>query len=263
MSAPKTGGASTTLAAAGLSSDGATAAGLAVSGATAYWVDLQDQATLLAAPITGGAATTTVSSGPARFTTATSAGFFYLSGSNIMTIAARRIDFHTSIATGSFGAITADGQLCLRVGHVGQRMPSREHPGQGGTPVTLATLPAASLVSEMVTDGVFVYWIDGGTSRILRLPVGGGTPTTVFEPDSNDPCPSSLAVDGTSAFWTDTCASNSSSTLWKMPVGGGTPVRFATSPTGGAGQIAIDKTSVYWWTGLCGGDETIERITPK
>jgi hypothetical protein len=96
------------------------------------------------------------------------------------------------------------------------------------------------------------------------MPVGGGSPTTVFEPDADDVCPASLAVDGTSVYWTDTCASGgSSSTLWKMPVGGGTPVRFATAPTGGVGQIAVDEASVYWWTGLCGGDETIVRLTPK
>jgi hypothetical protein len=94
-----------------------------------------------------------------------------------------------------------------------------------------------------------VFWVDGETSHILRMPVGGGTPTTVFAPDGNDMCPTSLAVDGTSAYWTDTCASGgASATMWKMPVGGGTPVRFATSPTGGTGLIAVDEASVYWWT---------------
>jgi hypothetical protein len=261
MSAPKTGGASSTLAALGLSNDDIIALGLAVSGATAYWVDPDDEENaLMAAPITAGAPKTTVSSGPVRFTTATSAGFFYLSGNDKIMSVPPGGSTPSLIATGNFGAITADGQSVYASTSGTNTIVSI--PVRGGTPVTLATLPAASLVSELVTDGAYVYWVDSQTSHILRLPVGGGTPTTVFEPDGNDPCPTSLAVDGTSAYWTDACPGNGA-TLWKMPVGGGTPVRFATSPTAGPGQIAIDDASIYWWTGLCGGDETIVRITPK
>jgi hypothetical protein len=262
MSVPKTGGPSTTLVAFGPADEFTPPLELAVSGPTVYWVDPNDQGAnaLMSAPITGGVATT-VSSGFARFATPTSAGFFFLRGSDIMTVALGG-STPTSIATGSFGVIAADGQAVYA--STSDTNSIVRIPLRGGTPVTLATLPATSSVLELVTDGAYVYWIDGGTSDILRLPVGGGTPTTVFEADGDDPCPTSLAVDGTNAYWTDTCPNGgASSTLWKMPAGGGTPVRFATSPTAGVGLIAVDEASVYWWTGECGGDETIARITPK
>lgn len=262
MSTPKTGGALTTLAALGLSEGDTMASGFAVSGATAYWVDPRNQGdALMAAPITGGAAAM-LSPGLGLSTNATSASFFFLWGTKIMTVPPGGSTF-TPMATGNYWAITADGQSVYAIPSDGTTLVSI--PVRGGTPVTVATLPAGSTVLDLVTDGAYVYWIDAGTSNILRVPVGGGNPTTVFEPDASDQCPSSLAVDGKNAYWNESCASGGgrTSTLWKMPVEGGTPVRFATSSSESGGLIAVDEASVYWRTGPCDGEETIVKITPK
>ena len=56
--------------------------------------------------------------------------------------------------------------------------------------------------------------------------------------------PWDIAVDSTSAYWTDTA----SGTVMKVPLDGGTPVTLASNQDG-PGDIAVDAVSVYWTNG--------------
>ena len=258
MSIPKTGGSPATL-----SATQGSAGQLSVSGSTVYWIDTDagsGTSALMSAPIGGGPAA--LRSSASRFMAASSAGFFFVTDRDVEAVASGQTS-DTLLATGTFGPITADAQSVYVVDYGTTDTPTntlKRLPAAGGTPVTLASVPSVGM--GFVTDGAYVYWIDGSTSDIVRVPVGGGTPATFVPGDGQ--CPSSLAVDGASVYWVNGCANGgTASTVMKVPVEGGAPVTFATSSYTGGGRIAVDETSVYWWTGNCNDQQTIVKTTPK
>jgi hypothetical protein len=96
--------------------------------------------------------------------------------------------------------------------------------------VTLAT--GVDCGGVAIAQGT-VYFSD--SSELLKVPVGGGTPTVIA---TNQGWPSNLTSDGTNLYWV------SGSSLVKMPLTGGTPVTI-DSPTA-ANAMVTDDTSVYW-----------------
>jgi hypothetical protein len=68
----------------------------------------------------------------------------------------------------------------------------------GGTVTDLAT--GLSYAGHAVTDGSYVYFValNGTSLSILKVPVTGGSTTTVVAASNSN----SLAVDGTSIYWT-------------------------------------------------------------
>jgi hypothetical protein len=70
--------------------------------------------------------------------------------------------------------------------------------------VTLASTPGTALA--IAVDGANIYWIaseptDGATSSVLKVPVGGGSVTTLASMQPTVDAPLSVAVDETSVYW--------------------------------------------------------------
>jgi hypothetical protein len=87
----------------------------------------------------------------------------------------------------------------------------------------------------VAVDAASVYWTDG-SGTIMKVPLGGGTPTTLASGQNG---PWAIAVDATSLYWTE------SYSVMSVPLGGGTTTTLATGQDS-PGGIAVDATSVYW-----------------
>jgi hypothetical protein len=132
----------------------------------------------------------------------------------------------------------------------------------------------------LAVDSTSVYWT---TSAVLKVPIGGGTPTTLASPTSTGLIavdsksvywtsqvgfsgsvmkvplaggalttlgstgtnPAGIVVDSTSVYWIEAGGGTNSGTVMKVPLGGGTPVPLASAQSS-PGGIAIDSTRVYW-----------------
>jgi hypothetical protein len=77
----------------------------------------------------------------------------------------------------------------------------REVPKAGGDVITLAT---GDRLSGIAVDRTGVYWVagnpDGSSGAIMKVPLGGGTPTTLTLRYGT---PSHLAVDGSAVYWVE------------------------------------------------------------
>jgi hypothetical protein len=97
-------------------------------------------------------------------------------------------------------------------------------------------LASALNPSGLAVDCTSVYWTDwdGSAGTVMKVPIDGGTPTTVAGVSAAE-----IAVDGTSAYWTGGTA------VMKVALGGGMPIVLASFPEIEA-TIAVDRTSVYF-----------------
>lgn len=111
--------------------------------------------------------------------------------------------------------------------------------------VTLADdqqVEAVGIPFGIATDGTNVYWANrGGEGAIMKVPVGGGTPTTLA---SSQMVPQGIAVDHSDVYWANLDA------VWKIPIEGGEPFKLADTSLlrddFGDFAVAIDTTRVYW-----------------
>ena len=120
----------------------------------------------------------------------------------------------------------------------------------GGSPTTLAS---ANGPVRVAVDAISVYW--ESYEGILKVPLVGGTPTTLALPRARPAGTSTgwtavdrIAVDGVSVYWTspgDPASSSGDGTVMKVAVGGGTAVTLASGQVYPSG-LAVDGTSVYW-----------------
>ncbi len=106
----------------------------------------------------------------------------------------------------------------------------------------VAALAAGDRLSGIAVDGTSVYWVagtsDASTGTIMKVPVGGGTPTTLA---SRPGAPAHLAVDASYIYW----AEQAPGAIMKVPLAGGPPTLLAAAlPV--PWQIAIDDADVYW-----------------
>ena len=93
---------------------------------------------------------------------------------------------------------------------------------------------------------------------MVKVAIAGGIRTTLASGQSS---PHSIAVDGTSAYWTNAGTKANYSvdgTVMKVAIGGGSLTTLA-SGQGNPGGIAVDGSSVYW-TNIFG---TVMKLTPK
>jgi hypothetical protein len=111
-------------------------------------------------------------------------------------------------------------------------------PKTGGPIATLAT---GDRLSGIAVDNSNVYWVagtsDGSSGTIMKVPTGGGTPTTLI---SRPGAPSHLAVDASFVYWIEQMPG----AVMKMPLSGGAVTTIASASF--AFQIALGETDVFW-----------------
>ena len=112
-------------------------------------------------------------------------------------------------------------------------------------------MPAAIIegVGAFAVDTTGIYWTNIQTGTVLKMPLGGGTAPTTLASDQNSP--GSIAVNGTSVFWTSGGTQTTDGTVWKIPLAGGTPIALASQQSFG-GSIVANSTHVYWISELPG-----------
>lgn len=111
------------------------------------------------------------------------------------------------------GVVVADlavrGSTVYFSDYSGDKWTIKEIPGEGGTATTVTSF-AYSLPRYLALDDQNVYWLAPlaigaqGESGVWRVPVGGGAKTRIADVTSALYHPESIAVDGTSVYWTDT-----------------------------------------------------------
>ena len=92
-------------------------------------------------------------------------------------------------------------------------------------------------------------YYDGTVMRVSRC---GDTPTTIASAQGG---PWDVAVDATSAYWTN----NASGTVMKAPLAGGAPTTLATGQDAPS-SITIDSENVYWTTSGDGTEDTFGGV---
>src|SRR5437588_10146619 len=93
--------------------------------------------------------------------------------------------------------------------------------GCGSEVVTLAS--DEDNPSSVAVDASSVYWIAGtyGANSIRRVPISGGTPTTVLSGAARH-----IAADRANLYWVGPDA------VMRLPSGGGSSIQLATAPSG-------------------------------
>jgi hypothetical protein len=126
----------------------------------------------------------------------------------------------------------------------------------GSSPLAIGPPAAAIAVDE--TDVYFAMNSDwSGTGTILRVPVGGGTPTTLATGRTGSVV--AIAVDSSNVYWIEGEGTIQEGAVAAMPKGGGY-VSILAAGLGDPSAIAVDGTGVYFTNPSGGGN--IEKI-PK
>jgi hypothetical protein len=160
----------------------------------------------------------------------------------------------TTLAGGLFypGALAVDGASVYWTipGAQGVSGSVLKVPIGGGAVTTLASgwpswdlQTGGSTIPDLIAvDATSVYWvtgnIDGAGAKIMKVPTGGGTPSTLGSVQSEF---TTLAVDATTLYWTD------GNSFVRLPLPGGSPTSFAQGEAPlEPGGIALDATTIYW-----------------
>jgi hypothetical protein len=128
-------------------------------------------------------------------------------------------------------------------------------PLNGAPSITLRTgievVYDSGYLGAVAVDATNVYWVEGalGTDgKIMSVPIGGGTPSTVY---SGQEIPQTVITDGTNLYWANWGTfnaegiSNNDGTIWQGPVGGGSAMKLASNQPG-TSTMAVDSNNVYW-----------------
>ena len=118
----------------------------------------------------------------------------------------------------------------------------------GGPATTLAT---GNGVRGFAADGVNLYWTNSGDDTVRKVPLGGGSVSTIA---ANLSALGEIATDGHYVYVTSTRQCGS---VLKIAVDGSSITMLATGQVGVI-SIAVDATSVYW-----PGPSGLMKLTPK
>jgi hypothetical protein len=128
----------------------------------------------------------------------------------------------------------------------------------GGPLMTLANVTTSSgesltAIRNISVAGASVYWFDSTNGTVDTVPLTGGVVSTLVGgialPPANGPM--ALAVNSTSAYWTEAgayrgcCLQAGAGTLKQVPLVGGVPTVVASgldAPT----AVAVDDTDIVW-----------------
>ena len=202
--------------------NGGTIGGVATDGSSVYWDDSTSGVTK--APLAGGPVTVLVGSATAR---PGIAGPLHLAPTG---------DLYWSV-TDAFSDPAYPLASVFRT-------PS-------GVATDAATVVASvSGFSDIAVDGTGVYIaeISAGQSKIEKVPLNGGSSSTVvteYEPVGYVQVGiHQLTLDGASLYWWDQGLDHGS--IDRLPTGGGTAVPVVTFDAGNSSSFALDSTSLYF-----------------
>jgi hypothetical protein len=135
----------------------------------------------------------------------------------------------------------------------------------GGSAITLAMgQPAYSLA----IDSTSIYLTGADGSAVVKLPLAGGSPETLWVQGSGTIGPEMLAINAANIYWTGrtdypapVSPTDRPGSVMKVPLGGGSATTLAKEdwPFG----VAVDDTSVYWTGGFGSYDKCKHNGTVK
>jgi len=105
----------------------------------------------------------------------------------------------------------------------------------------LVTLASGDDYAGIAGGATAVYWTTYGGGTVMKVPIGGGSPTTFA---AGQDTPDGVAIDKTNLYWT---SYDLDATVMKAPIGGGTPTALATGQVFPE-NVAVRGTFVYWAT---------------
>jgi hypothetical protein len=112
----------------------------------------------------------------------------------------------------------------------------------GGTPTVLASGSEVRAPQGIAVDATHVYWTNSD-GRIMKVPIDGGTPTTLASGLSGPPF--TLAIDDVNVYFTKEYGTPTGpGYVMRVPKTGG--CFMALAPGGNLQGIAVDAKNVYW-----------------
>lgn len=149
----------------------------------------------------------------------------------------------------------------------------------GGEPSVL--VPSASPNGgHIALDAEFIYWASDAfrvatgesgtwpTSRIMRVPKGGGTPAIFADGEVDHQRFANVVVDGESVYWTTSMHAigrgEGSSSLVRAPRAGGPAIRLVSAPAAeGVTDFALDPNGVSYLGMASGSLHGVFRVSPR
>jgi hypothetical protein len=122
-----------------------------------------------------------------------------------------------------------------------------------GCPRDVCPVPVVSVASpkldSIAVDSTSLYWIDGTSLVVMKMPLDGGTPVTLAQGAGNPMLGAgSLNVDARGVYWSSTGQINFNEVSYVLRTGldGGAPVTLA-SQQGLTGPVLDPSGNVYWY----------------
>jgi outer membrane protein assembly factor BamB len=124
--------------------------------------------------------------------------------------------------------------------------------GAAPAPVVLASGGGAESLALAGTD---VYWTDGTTGEVRKVPKNGGPSSAVYSVANTEPW--GITVDSSRVYWTlPNFALGGTTAVMSAPLSGGAPTTLVTNVTGPM-SIAVSAANVYWATSGQGAIESV------